>query len=70
MESITILRKVGGSMIVTVPKKIIDVEGLVPGQIIKINVEKIRKSGFGALKGIRSFTKEDKRWIEGKHYND
>ncbi|MBI2541192.1 hypothetical protein HYV80_00590 [Candidatus Woesearchaeota archaeon] len=69
MESITKLRKVGGSIIATVPKKIIELEGLVPGQTVRINVEKIRKSFFGAAKGIGSFTKEDKRWMEGRSHD-
>jgi len=34
------------------------------------HIKKIIKSGFGTTKGIGSFTKEDKRWIEGKHYDD
>lgn len=67
MESITKLRKVGGSIVATVPKKIIELEGLMPGQIVKIKVEKIKKSFFGAAKGVGSFTKEDERWIEGKN---
>lgn len=67
MESITKLRKVGGSIIATVPKKLTEVEGLVPGQLVKIKVEKVKKSGFGALKGIGSFTKEDEKWIEGRN---
>ncbi|MBI2672136.1 hypothetical protein HYX16_04340 [Candidatus Woesearchaeota archaeon] len=70
MESITKLRRVGGSVVATVPKKLIDVEGLIPGQIVKIEIKKVRKSFFGAAKGIGSFTKEDKKWIEGKHYYD
>ena len=67
MEGITKLRKVGGSIVATVPKKVIDIEGLMPGQTVKIKVEKIKKSFFGAAKGIGSFTKEDERWIEGNH---
>ena len=67
MESVTKLRKVGGSLVVTVPKKIIDLEGLTNGQIVKIKVEKTKKSFFGAAKGIGSFTREDKRWIEGRN---
>ena len=67
MESVTKLRKVGGSIVATVPKRIIELEGLVPGQIVKIKVEKIRKSFFGAAKVIGPFTKEDERWMEGKH---
>ncbi len=67
MESITKLRKVGGSIVATVPKKIIELEGLMPGQIVKIKIEKIKKSFFGAAKGVGSFTKEDEHWIEGKN---
>ena len=66
MESVTELRKFGGSIVATVPKKLIELEGLVPGQTVKIKVEKIKKSGFGAMKGIGQFTKEDERWMEGR----
>ena len=67
MESVTKLRKVGGSIVATVPKNVVELEGLMPGQTVKISVKKIKKSFFGAAKGIGSFTKEDERWIEGKH---
>lgn len=67
MESVTKLRRVGGSIVATVPKKIIELEGLVSGQMVKISVEKIKKSFLGAAKGIGSFTKEDEKWMEGKH---
>ena len=67
MEGITKLRKVGGSIVATVPKKVIELEGLMPGQTVKIKVEKIKKSFFGAAKGIGSFTKKDERWMEGNH---
>ena len=64
MESITKLRKVGGSIVATVPNKIIELEGFIPGQIVKIKIERIKKSFFGIAKGIGSFTKEDERWME------
>lgn len=67
MESITKLRKVGGSIVATVPKKLIEEEGLMPGQNVVIKVEKIKKSGFGALRGVGPFTEEDEKWMEGKH---
>ncbi|MEK6936554.1 MAG: hypothetical protein AABW58_00620 [Nanoarchaeota archaeon] len=70
MESITKLRKIGGSLVATIPKNIVELEGLNEGQAVKIKVEKVKKSFFGAAKGIGSFTKEDKKWIEGKHYYD
>ena len=59
MESLTKTRKIGGSIMVTIPKEIVENESLVEGEIVKIKVEKIKKSGFGMLRGMRSFTKED-----------
>jgi antitoxin component of MazEF toxin-antitoxin module len=70
MDSITKLRKVGGSLVATIPKSIVELESLNEGQTVKIKVEKVKKSFFGAAKGIGSFTKEDKKWIEGKHLYD
>jgi antitoxin component of MazEF toxin-antitoxin module len=60
MESLTKTRKIGGSIIVTIPKKIVELESIEEGEIVKISVEKIKKSGFGILKGMRSFSKQDK----------
>ena len=42
MESVTKLRKVGGSIVATVPKKVVELEGLMPGQTVKINIKKIK----------------------------
>ena len=67
MEGVTKLRRVGGSIVATVPKKVVELEGLMPGQTVKINIKKIKKSFFGVAKGIGSFTREDERWMEGKH---
>ena len=59
METLARTRKIGGSILVTIPKEIIREEQLQEGELVKINIEKIKKSGFGILKGMRSFTKED-----------
>ena len=69
MESVTKLRRVGGSIVATVPKKLIELEGLMPGQTVKIKVERIKKSFFGAARGIGPFTKEDERWMEGRSHD-
>ncbi len=66
MESITRLRRIGGSLVVTVPKKLIDVERLSSGQLVRIIVAPAKKSFFGVARGIGSFTKGDKRWAEGR----
>lgn len=44
---------------VTIPKEIVETESIQEGEIIKIKVEKIKKSGFGILRGIGKFSKED-----------
>ena len=63
MESITTIgkaRKVGGSLIVTIPKMIIEREGIRKEDVIEFNVKKVKKSYRGILKGIGSFKKSDK----------
>ena len=60
MEVLTKLRKVGGSVMARIPKEVLEEESLHPGEIVRLEVKKMKKSGFGTLKGMRSFTKEDK----------
>ena len=67
MKSVTKLRKVGGSLVATVPKKIIELEGFVPGQTVTIIVKRVKQSFFGIAKGIKPFTRGDKKWMEGRH---
>ena len=60
MEAFTKTRRIGGSLVVTIPKTIVEEEGLLENQVIKIDVKKIKKSGFGLSKGLASFSREDK----------
>gem|GEM_PF-1039369 len=59
MKTVTRTRKIGGSLVVTIPKEIVKEETLVEGELVEINVEKIKKDFFGVLKGIGRMTKED-----------
>lgn len=59
MEIISKVKTVGGSLMVRIPKDLAKLESLQNGQLVKIEVKKIKKSGFGLLKGMRPFTKED-----------
>ena len=52
-------RKVGGSIVVSIPKEATEQEGIREGELVEIEVKKARKDWFGALKGIGSFSKED-----------
>lgn len=52
-------RKVGGSIVVSIPKKVAEHEGIQEGELIEIEVRKAKKDWFGAFKGIGPFTRED-----------
>ena len=42
---------------VRIPKDLAKLKSITEGELVKINVEKVKKSGFGILKGIK--IKED-----------
>ena len=60
MKSKTRTIKIGESLIVAIPKKIVKAESLHEDEMVEISVIKVKKSYFGALKGIGSFTREDR----------
>ncbi|MDP4012467.1 MAG: hypothetical protein Q8R00_02575 [Candidatus Nanoarchaeia archaeon] len=64
MEALAKTRKLGGSLIVTIPKAVVEHEDIGENQVVKINVKKVKKDFFGAFKGIGPFTKEDELDIE------
>ncbi len=51
-------KKIGGSIMVRIPKEVIELESIRENELVKITVEKIRKSGFGIAKGIGQFKHE------------
>ena len=59
METISRVRAVGGSLMVTIPKEIARLESIQDGQVVKIEIKKTKKSALGIAKGMRAFTKED-----------
>lgn len=60
MEALTKTRKIGGSLVATIPKTVVEEEGLKEDQTITIEIKKLKKSGFGISKGLAFFSKEDK----------
>jgi hypothetical protein len=60
MQSITKTRKIGGSLVITIPHILVDELNLHPNQAVKINVQKVKRSGFGMFSGIGKFCREDK----------
>ena len=59
METLTRTRKVGGSLLITIPKDIVREESLRAGELVRVDIKKVKKSGFGMFKGMAPFTKED-----------
>ena len=53
-------RRIGGSLVVTIPIEIVKDQSIEENEIVEIKVRKRRKDYFGALKGTGSFTKEDR----------
>lgn len=52
-------RKVGGSIVVRIPKETAEQEGIQAGEVVELEVRKARKEWVGALKGVGSFSRED-----------
>ena len=44
------VRKVGGSLIVTIPREVVEEEGVKPGELVNIEIRKTKKSFFGAAR--------------------
>ncbi len=44
---------------ITLPKELVESKKIKEGEIIEISVKKLRKDGFGILKGVGPFTAED-----------
>ena len=59
MEALTRTRRIGGSLVVTIPKEIVKQESLRENELVGVKVEKIKRDFFGAFKGMGPFTKED-----------
>ncbi|MAG02633.1 hypothetical protein CMI42_04820 [Candidatus Pacearchaeota archaeon] len=60
MKSLSRTRVIGGSLVVTIPKEIVREKSLQEGELVEVDVSKLKRDGFGMLKGIGLFTKEDK----------
>lgn len=61
---LTKTRTVGGSLIVTLPRELVEKEGIRKNELVDIQIKKAKISGFGLCKGISPFRKEDEFDIE------
>ena len=59
LMSLARTRKVGGSLVVTLPKELVESKRIKEGEIVEVTVNKVRKDGFGVFKGLTPFTVKD-----------
>ena len=52
-------REGGGSIVVNLPKTLVEAQRIKENQYIEILLQKCRKDGFGILKGLTQFTVKD-----------
>jgi len=52
MEAVGRIRRVGGSLMVTIPPEVAAAEGLREGTAIRFRIAKKRRSAFGAMPGL------------------
>lgn len=61
MTTITIAaKKVGGSLMVRIPKDVVEAENIKEGELVKVEIHTLKKDWFGAFPGLKSFEKEDR----------
>ena len=60
LKTLATVRRIGGSLVVTIPKELVKEEQIEENEVIEITVKKPRKDYFAALKGIGSFTRKDR----------
>lgn len=59
MKAIVKTKKIGGSIMVRIPKELVEEQSIKENTLVEIDVTKPRKDFFGSLKGMGKFTKED-----------
>lgn len=61
MAALTKTRILGGSLAVTIPVDLVRKEGLKEDELVEIEVKRIKKDYFGALRGIGPYKRKEDR---------
>lgn len=54
-------KKVGGSVMVRIPKEIVELEDIKEGEAVQIDIQKIKKDFFGISRGMSPYNKAEDR---------
>lgn len=60
VELIQRAKRVGGSIMVRIPKDAVELEQIADGDLIRFEPKKVRRDVFGSLPDVGPFTQEDK----------
>jgi hypothetical protein len=52
-------KRVGGSIMVRLPKEVVEQENIHEGEMVELDVHKAKKSWFGVYPGLGPMTRED-----------
>ena len=52
-------KRVGGSIMVRLPKEVVKQEDIHEGEMVEVDVHKAKKSWFGSMPDLPSMTRED-----------
>lgn len=64
--ALTKIRVLGGSLAVTIPVGLVRKEELKEDELVEIEIKKVKKDYFGALKGIGSYNRKEDRMKDRK----
>ncbi len=59
METIVRTRRIGGSLVATLPRSLVEALNIHKNELLKLDVKQLKRDYFGSLKGAGKFTKED-----------
>ncbi|MDO8660718.1 MAG: hypothetical protein Q7K43_02415 [Candidatus Woesearchaeota archaeon] len=62
METIQRAKRIGGSLMIRIPKDIVELEGISSGMSIQADIKRARKSWFGAFPWLKPLKKEEYRF--------
>ena len=60
-ETIQRTKKIGGSLMVRIPKDIVELESIHEGEAVQLQIKKIRKDWFGSVPDFTPWNKETDR---------
>jgi antitoxin component of MazEF toxin-antitoxin module len=58
-RSLAKARRVGGSLMITIPKEVVEQEDIHDGELVEVEVKKAKKSWFGIDPALGPMTRED-----------